>query len=344
VPHDNAFDEWIVAPWFRWDTQWYTVIAEEGYHRQFLTVFLPLYPLLIGLLGRLLFGEYLLAALIVSNVAALIALALLFELVRMHYTERLAHRVLWYFVLFPGSFFLIAAYTESLFLALVLGAFVAAERSRWGLAGLCGFLAIFTRWQGIALIPALVWISHAQGNRHVLSLAQNGRRVLYTLTPMPLAFFGVLTVFWLLGGPDALPWRRVDNNWDVTFTWPWIAWARTGIAVVGGLDVSGTPILTVITNWVITSPFYALLLASVRRLFAPHVLYAWGAHLMTTTRIMYGSILQSMPRYVLVLFPAFIMLALMGERRAWFNRLYVYLCAGFWLMCCAMFLLWRFIA
>jgi Gpi18-like mannosyltransferase len=162
IPNDNTFSQWFVAPWFRWDTQWYIVIAHEGYHRLFLTAFLPLYPLLVGLLGRLLCGEYLLAALIVSNLATLIALALLYELVRTHYTERLAHRVLWYIALFPASFFLIAAYTESLFLALVLGTFVAAERSRWGWAGVCGFLAIFTRWQGIALIPALIWMIYAE--------------------------------------------------------------------------------------------------------------------------------------------------------------------------------------
>jgi predicted neutral ceramidase superfamily lipid hydrolase len=175
-------------------------------------------------------------------------------------------------------------------------------------------------------------------------MLKNDRRILYSLAPMPLAFLGVLAVFWLLGGPDALPWRRVGITWDGTFVWPWTAWARTGISVVGGLDVSGTPVLTVISNWVITSLFYALLIASSRRKITPYVLFAWGAHLMTSTRVMYGSTLQSMPRYVLVLFPAFIMLAIMGERRAWINRVYVYTCAVFWLMLCAMFLLWRFVA
>lgn len=158
VPHENLVSAWIIEPWFRWDTQWYTAIAREGYVREGATAFLPLYPTLIGTLGRALAGEYLLAALIISNMAAVAALALLHLLVTERYGKRIANRTLVYLALFPTSFFLVAAYTESLFLALVLAAFGLAGRERWLLAGMCGFLAILTRWQGAALIPALVWM------------------------------------------------------------------------------------------------------------------------------------------------------------------------------------------
>lgn len=161
VPHG---DDMLIAPWYRWDAQWVIDVARNGYERPGSTAFLPLYPALIAVLGGALAGEYLLAALIISNVAAVAALALLHLLVSQAHSERIANRTLVYFVLFPTSFYLLSAYTESLFLALVLGAFVLAERERWLLTALCAALAVFTRWQGVALIPALVWM-YAQTHR-----------------------------------------------------------------------------------------------------------------------------------------------------------------------------------
>ena len=46
APHNGALSTWLIKPWFRWDTQWYTAIARNGYERPGSTTFLPFYPLL----------------------------------------------------------------------------------------------------------------------------------------------------------------------------------------------------------------------------------------------------------------------------------------------------------
>jgi Gpi18-like mannosyltransferase len=335
APHNSTLSTWLIKPWFRWDTQWFTAIAKDGYgyERPGSTAFLPLYPLLIGLLGRALAGEYLLAALIVSNIAAVVALALLHKLVTEHRNKRTANYTLAYLALFPTSFFLIAAYTESLFLALVLAAFLLVERKHWWLAALCGALAILTRWQGMALIPALA-----------LYALRGNRRALLAMGLMPLAFLGIVAFFWLFGGADALPWRQQTNPlWQSTVTWPWRAWIRTGLSLFGALPTENSSITTA-SNWVITAWFYALLIQYTRHGAIPYAIYAWCAHLITACRIAADSTLLSMPRFVLVLFPAFMLMAMHGKRHPWFNRVYVYMGAIFWLIFCTMFVLWYSIA
>src|SRR5262249_2545280 len=66
-----------------------------------------------------------------------------------------ARRTLLYLVAFPTSLFLAAAYTESLFLLLSIGAFLALRRHRWLLAGLLVAVATLTRQVGILLLVPL---------------------------------------------------------------------------------------------------------------------------------------------------------------------------------------------
>ena len=342
APHDGVLSEWLIQPWFRWDTLSYTTIAHAGYGdiERGLTAFLPVYPALIALLGRLLCGEYLLAALIISNVSAVAAFALLHRLVTRQHGVETAHRTLAYLVLFPTSFFFVAAYTESLFLLLVLLCFDATNRRRWLRAGVWGVLAIFTRWQGVALVPALgimVW-------RHRRVSAAFWRSAA-GLSIIPVAGAGGLLAMRATLGARALPWNGYQDTWHSAFVWPGAALGRSALAAMGVLSTGGDPAAIVICNVVAAAVFYALLLAFIRR----HALWYTGvfgltAHTITVSRVVYGTVLQSTMRYVLVLFPAFVVLAQIGERRAWLHRVYVYTSAALWLVFCALFVLWRWVA
>ena len=66
-----------------------------------------------------------------------------------------ALRSVLYLALFPTSFFLGAVYGESLFLLLAVATFVLAERGRARVGAVTSGLALLTRAQGIALLPAL---------------------------------------------------------------------------------------------------------------------------------------------------------------------------------------------
>ena len=89
-----------------------------------------------------------------------------------------------YLALFPTSLFLGAVYGESLYLALAIGTFVLAERGRLGWASVVAGLALLTRPQGIALLPALAvfaWRSERRGRDLALLAVPAGMFLLFPL-------------------------------------------------------------------------------------------------------------------------------------------------------------------
>jgi hypothetical protein len=146
----------LVAPASAWDATSYLGISQVGYgHSPAYLAFFPLYPSLLraaaftpqaALVGGVLLslGAFAVALLVLRRLCALELGAATAEL-----TIRLV-------AFAPMAVFFSAIYTESLFLALSAGSFLAARRERPALAGALAGLAAFTRSTGIALLPALL--------------------------------------------------------------------------------------------------------------------------------------------------------------------------------------------
>lgn len=142
-----------------WDARHYLSLADQGYRgngeERFLIVYFPLYPWLVGLFNFLI-RDYLLSGLSVSFLASVAA---------GYWLQRLLHdqgcdedtvlRAFAFFSCLPGAMYTALPFTESLFLALTLWSFTAAQRLQWFRAGLAGALAAATRSTGILLLPAL---------------------------------------------------------------------------------------------------------------------------------------------------------------------------------------------
>ena len=124
--------------WDNWDASHYLRLAENGYvaagDARVSLVFFPLYPWLVRLVAFVV-QNYIAAALIVSGFASAATAVLLRRLACCDETEQVARNAVWFLLIFPTSFFLHVPYTESLFLALCLGCFLAARKSHWALAG-----------------------------------------------------------------------------------------------------------------------------------------------------------------------------------------------------------------
>src|SRR6185312_6119530 len=152
------FGNLLVGPSARWDSVWYLRIAEHGYgnaasHAQ--AAFYPLYPLMMRAVGWVV-GSPLLAGILISLACFLVALVLLHRLVALELGARDARATLLDVAFFPTAFFFSAVYSESLFLLLSVGAFLAARRERWAWAGALGGLAALTRNSGVVLLLPLV--------------------------------------------------------------------------------------------------------------------------------------------------------------------------------------------
>ena len=145
----------LFAPTARWDSVWYLRIAHSGYYTGAATAFFPLYPLLIHG-GAALFGSEIVVGALISLGAMLLGLVALHRLVSLDLDEPHARFTVALVAFFPTAFFLSAIYTESLYLALSVGAIYAARLDRWAWAGALGALAAATRSSGILLLVPLV--------------------------------------------------------------------------------------------------------------------------------------------------------------------------------------------
>ncbi len=164
----SSIERWSAGPlWYhqllQWDSEWYFRIVTEGYQYngdptiQQSIVFYPLFPMLargLATIGGLTPAD---ALLLVSNTAGLLAIVILFKLVREEFGDQIALVTTALVNFFPASVLLSAGYTEPLALLLIVSFFLALKRRYYFSAALLAGLTIATRSTGIVLLPVLVW-------------------------------------------------------------------------------------------------------------------------------------------------------------------------------------------
>jgi hypothetical protein len=154
----NTFPGRFFDVWSQYDTNHYVNIAKMWYgtgeDQRVLIVFFPLYPALIKLF-YFVFNDYLVSALFIANVAYVFAALYLYKLVRIDYSKEVSLRAVFYFSIFPTAFYMHAAYTESLFIALAVMSFYFARKGKWLRAAIFAGFLTGTRITGIFVIPAL---------------------------------------------------------------------------------------------------------------------------------------------------------------------------------------------
>lgn len=293
---------WL-AVWCRWDAIHYLDIAQYGYHGTDMAFF-PLYPTLIAILGRLI-GNYLIAGLIISNVALFFGLLFCYKLVQHQYDRQVAYRAIFYISIFPTAIFFSAVYTEAPFFALTVASFYYIREHKWLLAGMIGCLAAMARVEGVLLVApfAIEWWLTARHDRKLRLPAIGG----IALICAGLGFY--MAYLWMLRG-DPLYFSHVQVNWHRHLAPPWVAlWNSIAL-----MRHSHTPIT--IANQLIELTFTLLMLSLLIAGWKTLRLAYWVYMALSVIVPMSTSSLMSMPRFALVLFPMFTLLALWGKRPA----------------------------
>ncbi|MFY9779843.1 MAG: mannosyltransferase family protein [Candidatus Baltobacteraceae bacterium] len=304
----------LLAVWGRWDAVHYLDIARRGYTGTDMAFF-PLYPLLIRIVGTFV-GNELVAGLLVSNAAFFFGLLFFYKLVEHQYNRAVAHRAIFYISIFPTAVFFSAVYTESLFFALTVASFYYIREHRWLTAGFLGALAALTRVEGVLLVvPYAIEVFSPGGALPWLhSFASRGRtaRIVAGLLMIPGGLAVYMAWLWILNG-DPLYFSHVQSHWDRHLAFPWVSVMHSFKQITHAhqaLTVSNQSIELLFTALMLT-----LLVAGFRRL-RP----SFSAYMALSILVpMSTSSLMSMPRFALVLFPMFVILALWGGR-AWANN------------------------
>jgi Mannosyltransferase (PIG-V) len=312
--------------WARWDSVWFLRIAEHGYDSASgaASAFYPLYPALVGGLGRVLLGHYVVAGILVSLAAALGAFLLLHRLAEERLGADGARRAVLYLAIFPMAFFLQSVYSESLYLLLTLAAFVLAERGRFLSAGAVTGLALLTRPTAVALLPALALL--AWGSRDRL-------RALASLAVAPL-IFAAYPLYLQLAEGDAWAFLRAQRLWSRHLSpagplggiWDGLRAGWAGIEQLASgshthrywTPVQDADPIRVATLNVSTLAFLVLFvvltLIAWRRFGAPYGLFAAVSLAIPLSVPSERWPLLSLPRFGLTIFPLFLALAVIGGR------------------------------
>jgi hypothetical protein len=216
----------LLGPWQRFDTMHYLRIARDGYDSVADSVFPPVYPVGMKVAGFLFSGfltpgeSHLLGGLVLSNLACVGLFILLYQVTAELLDENAARRAVFFLAVFPTSFYLLAGYTESIFILLALGSVWSARRGRFWQAGVLGLLASLTRLTGWILIVPLAYEFYRQfvADRDEINrqriLAQLRGKKLITLLAIFLPPLGLIIFFGmrqLLGLPPIGP--VYENYW-----------------------------------------------------------------------------------------------------------------------------------
>jgi Gpi18-like mannosyltransferase len=316
----------LLGVWQRFDSIWYTRIAMQGYAQgDGTTVFFPLYPILTRLVGKVLWGNYLLGGIIVSNVAYFLALIALYQLTQLEFDPQVATRAVVYLSVFPTAFFFLGAYTESLFLLFAVAAFYYARKGNWLAASIAGLLAALTKQLGLLLLLPLLYEYLAQSSNFQFPISNLQLRsdiLLLALIPVGTLAFLLFRQFYI-GESFLVETYRV--RWAVNASWPWSNVADSLAAIFNtdrfpALNLEDTLLRRIFYNTfdlACLGLFFLLAVASFRRLRLSYGLYMVSVlfvALMQNFRPPYP--IAALPRYVLVLFPGFMVLGAMVKNKA----------------------------
>jgi Dolichyl-phosphate-mannose-protein mannosyltransferase len=319
-PHD------LLQLWNRWDAPHYLDVVVFGYRAgdssllvgphgyrsvyppdlHLYIVFYPLFPWLSSVVNRVV-DDPLVSAFVVTTVASMFVAPLLYRLVRHDEEPAVAMRAAWFLLIFPTAYFLHIGYTEALFMALVLGSFLAARNERWWLAGALGGLAALARVNGLVLLPALTaeaftqWLQRPPAERRL--------RVEWLAIGLVAVGFGIYIGLNQVVYGEPFAFLKIQNeHWFKSLAPPW-----DGIAGVWGWTSTKNPDNALMIGWM------ELLFVAIGLVGTVHAAFrfrpSWFAWMAGNWLLFVSTaFVVSVPRYSLTLFPLYVSLALASRR------------------------------
>ncbi|SEN07682.1 mannosyltransferase family protein [Nonomuraea pusilla] len=311
--------------WQQWDAGLFVTIARYGYDGDpagtpdpGLPAFFPGLPAALRLV-HLVVPDWAVSGLLVSLAAGAVAMVALARLAELEGARGwIAVLAL---LLFPTAVFLAAGYSESLFLAFAVPAWLAARQGRWPEAALLAAGASCVRITGLFLAVALAV-------EYVTSRAPLRRAAWLAVPFLPLAAY---SAYHYARSGDWLAWKHAQEaGWGREMVWPWQAWRTTWEAATGGgdhavafrMEIAGAVVAVAALVW----------LLALRR---------WSEAVYTglqAVALMTSAYYLSIPRALLLWFPMWVAFAGLATRRRWVIAMYAMVAGPLMLLATTRFL------
>jgi hypothetical protein len=248
-------------------------------------------------------GNYYLAGLIISNFCLIVSCVYLYRLARLDYDEDTSIKSIKYLLLFPVSFILSGVFTESLYLALTLMCFYYARTGKWHLAGIIGFFLSLTRSIGVLVVLPLLYeglmpLLKENGNLKNLKNSRNKILPLFYLSLVPLGTISFMIFSYHLTG-DFMAFAHSQVMWQRHF---------------------GNPLEILINGYhgdtyTAFEAVFAAIAIFIFILFYRKIRFSYLLFCMYSIFVPLSTGIQSMPRFILVIFPIYILFADITKNR-----------------------------
>lgn len=306
IPKLNApIMQTISQLYYKWDARAFLYLAQYGYtnygDQSTYLAYFPFYPAMVNIFSYI-SGTYMAASLIVSGLASVIAGFFLQKLVMMDSDKSESKRALWLFYFFPTAYFLAAPYSEALFICLVLASLFCARNKKWFLASILAALVGATRLQGLVIIPTLMiefWMQRKETSY---------KKLLYLLIT-PLGFAAYLFINWYMTG-NAFEFLKIQrehfyhtNILPTQQIWETIKHITNDVPSEMKVLLHEAKMISIIFS-------VAILAYSFKWMRVSYQFFAWSQLIILLT----DSWLMSLPRYLLAIFPFYIILAKLTEK------------------------------
>jgi hypothetical protein len=333
----------LLTPWANFDGVHYLAIAGRGYVTE--ARFFPLWPMLIdaaSLHASPFSLPQILVALTLSHLLFLFALSLLYLLFKEEKKDKYFFSTALVLIFFPTSFFFVSVFTEGLFLCLALSALLCARKGKWLAASGCAALLMLTRIVGIFILPALVIELLYQQKVLSFTTVKSDLSTLWLAVKKGWSLFFTPIGLILFSAFNAEKWGsalyflkahgELGNNRSVsTLVTPVHALVRYGkiLTSLSTAQYEWWVALAEVSTFIL---FFVLLVVAWKKKVRPsYLVFAWLCFLLPT----FSGTFTGLPRYVLILFPAFMVL---GEvKNMWVKRGYVVVALFLTILCVAAF-------
>lgn len=285
ISQNTAFDFW--KSWAQWDGGHFYNIAKLGYFAPKEFAFFPLYPYAIKFVSFFLLGNTVLAGLLISNLAAFLFLYFFYHFIKTKFSKNTAAASIITFILFPTAYFLLAMYSESIFLLFVILFFSKLGQKKYFQSAIFAGLASTIRLVGI-LLPLILVVDL------VTSPKKTKEKILGIFVSF-LPFFAYCMYLYKRFG-DPLYFLTSETSWQRTLTSP----VSTISAYILGFDLK-QPFVYYLDVF-LPLVFIAILLLNFKKI--PRTL--WFFSLLVILVPVSSGTLTSMPRYLLASIGAFI--------------------------------------
>jgi len=228
---------------------------------------------------------------LLSVVLLFFAIVFLFKLTKEFHSEIDPYLPIFFLLIFPTAFFFNIIYTESLFLFLSIACFYYGLKNKFTYAGIFGLLASLTRVTGVLLFIPIFWEYLKINNFKLKSLFNINFLPVFLI---PLGTFCFFLYHYFKFG-NFLLFFEIQKNWGRGF-----------FIEKGHLDFFSNP---AIVNFSL-DVFFVIFSLIVTIIVFKKLRTSYGFYMLATVLIPLSTgTLMSIGRYILILFPIYILLA-----------------------------------